>query len=155
MITCPDLVCPAHTEEYSPSREDLEQFLAWAVRLRSVMTGLIDQPDPNFGVDYRWCHFYPYRSVLTPGSASVNLEVRIRNHLWKAARVDVRLKFPESLVCDRPSANFRVGEKQQVIASFILKPKAGIKPGRVVVTADVTINGHRVGEYAEALVHVE
>lgn len=63
----PDLVCPAHTEEYSPSRLDLEGFQGWANRLRDIMTGLIDQPDLNFGMDIRWCHFYPYRLVISKG----------------------------------------------------------------------------------------
>ena len=84
--TMPDLVCPAHTEEYTPTREDLRGFLGWARQLRDVMTSLVDQPDPNFGVDYRWCHLYPYRTVAEPGRA-VGLEVRVRNHLFRPALV--------------------------------------------------------------------
>ena len=146
----PDVVCPAHTEEYSPTRDDLEEFLGWAHRLREVMTGLIDQPDPNFGMDYRWCRFYPYRSI-PEGEEPVRVELMIRNHLFKTAEIEVELKYPESLECDLPVRKFTVEGKKQAAVPFVLRRKPGAE-GRAVITADVTINGHRIGEYAEGLV---
>ena len=146
----PDIVCPAHTEEYSPAREDLEQFLGWARQLREVMTSLIDQPDPNFGMDSRWCRFYPFRSILKD-SDSFTVELFLRNHLFKAAAVEVRLKYPDGLACDSPVRKFTVEAKKQVSVPFTLKRTASGPGGRTVLTADVTINGRRIGEYAEAL----
>jgi len=146
----PDIVCPAHTEEYSPTREDLEEFLGWACKLREVMTGLIDQPDPNFGMDYRWCHFYPYRSEPAEGE-EFEVELRLRNHLFKPARVEVRLQLGENIVCDHPVRSFTVEPKKQVAVPFLLR-KVGAKSGREMITADLTINGRRIGEYAEAMV---
>ena len=101
----PDIVCPAHTEEYSPTGEDLEEFLGWAHRLREVMTALIDQPDPNFGMDYRWCRFYPYRSV-PEGDEPFEVQLMIRNHLFNTAEIEVALKYPESLACDAGGGAF-------------------------------------------------
>jgi len=146
----PDIVCPAHTEEYSPTEEDLEEFLGWAHRLREVMTGLIDQPDPNFGMDYRWCRFYPYRSVP---AADEPFEVRlmIRNHLFNTAEIEVALKYPESLACTKPVRKFTVQGKKQVAVPFVLSRTAA-SAGRAVITADITINGHRIGEYTEGLI---
>lgn len=146
----PDIVCPAHTEEYSPTKEDLEEFLGWAHRLREVMTGLIDQPDANFGMDYRWCRFYPYRSIPS-GEEPFQVELMIRNHLFRPAEIEVALKYPESLKCDRPAWKFTVDGKKQVAVPFVLS-RAGAAAGRAVITADITINGHRIGEYAEGLV---
>jgi glyoxylase-like metal-dependent hydrolase (beta-lactamase superfamily II) len=147
----PDLVCPAHTEEYSPNRQDLEEFLGWAYRLRDLMTGLIDQPDPNFGMDVRWCHFYPYRSVVT-GPGEFEVELLVRNHLYKPANLEIELKLPTGLICSTPARRFAVEAKKSVRVPFILR-KTTIQPGkRSLVTADVTINGRRLGEYAEALV---
>ncbi len=147
----PDLVCPAHTEEYAPSRADLEEFRGWALELREVMTGLIAQPDPGFGMDYQWCRLYPYRQEVRPGE-TFRVELRLRNHLWRPATVRVRLRYPESLACGEPLQEFTVGPRQQVAVPFILQRLEGAPGGREVLTADLTINGRRVGEYAECLV---
>ena len=146
----PDIVCPAHTEEYSPTGEDLEEFLGWAHRLREVMTALIDQPDPNFGMDYRWCRFYPYRSVPATDEP-FEVRLMIRNHLFNTAEIEVALKYPESLACDAPVRKFTVQGKKQVAVPFLLSRTAA-STGRAVITADITINGHRIGEYTEGLV---
>jgi glyoxylase-like metal-dependent hydrolase (beta-lactamase superfamily II) len=147
----PDLVCPAHTEEYSPSREDLEDFHGWAEQLRTVMTALIDQPDPNFGMDYRWCHFYPYRSEVGEGE-EFQLELRLRNHLFKPARVEIELKFSDSFQIPAPHRSVTIPAKTQVAVPFVLRRNGGQEKQRKVVTADLVINGQRIGEYAEALV---
>ena len=152
MLECrPDLVCPAHTEEYSPSREDLEEFLGWACDLREVMTSLIDQPDPNFGMDYRWCHFYPYRLRSSPGE-NIRLELRLRNHLFNPADIRIALKLPPGIACDFPDRDISVAGKTQVAVPFDLVKSAAAGTERQVITADITINGRRIGEYAEALI---
>lgn len=147
----PDLVCPAHTEEYSPTAKDLEEFLSWAYRLREVMTSLIDQPDPDFGMDVRWCRFYPYRSFVSSGS-TFRVEVIVRNHLFRPARVRVGLKLPGVLTCDQQFQSVVIGGKQEVSIPFEIKKAAGQKGGREIITADITINDRRMGEYAEAIV---
>jgi glyoxylase-like metal-dependent hydrolase (beta-lactamase superfamily II) len=146
----PDMVCPAHTEEYYPTREDLEGFLGWAKNVRTVMTGLIDQPDPNFGMDYNWCRFHPFRSQPESGE-KVAVDVMLRNHLFTDAEIKVELKLPEGLTCAHPVRTCTVGAKKQVAVPFELESVPGTS-GRQVITADITINGRRIGEYAEALV---
>ncbi|MEA2062863.1 MAG: MBL fold metallo-hydrolase, partial [Gemmatimonadota bacterium] len=146
----PDMVCPAHTEEYYPTREDLEGFLGWAKHVRTVMTALIDQPDPNFGMDYQWCRFHPFRSQ--PGSGEkFTVDVVMRNHLFREAEVEVELKLPGGLTCAHPVRVLTIGAKKQVAVPFVLKAAPGTS-GRQVLTADITIDGRRIGEYAEALV---
>jgi glyoxylase-like metal-dependent hydrolase (beta-lactamase superfamily II) len=152
MLECrPDLVCPAHTEEYSPSRDDLEEFLAWARDLREVMTSLIDQPDPNFGMDYRWCHIYPYRVRPAP-QEKARIEVRLRNHLFLQADIKIALKLPPGITCDFPERDIALAGKTQVSVPFDLMKSAAAGKGRQVITADITINGRRIGEYAEAII---
>ncbi len=184
MIECrPDLVCPAHTEEYSPTAPDLEEFLDWALRLREVMTSLIDQPDPNFGMDYRWCYFYPYR-LEPPSGGRARLELRLRNHLFRSANVEVEVRLPPGFSCPFPKRTVQLAGKAQVAIPFDivrLEANAASQPAefgpggrhegskgdelkgqaadaagsparRRVVTADITINGRRIGEYAEALI---
>ena len=147
----PDIVCPSHTEEYSPTREDLEEFLNWAYRLRDVMTGYIDQPDPNFGMDYRWCHFYPYRSEIEVGD-SFQVDLVVRNHLFKPALVEVDLRHPANLDCASSSRQVTLEPKTQVAIPFHLKKNSQGDTDRLVLTADLTINGRRLGEVTEALV---
>ncbi|MBE0660803.1 MAG: MBL fold metallo-hydrolase [Bryobacteraceae bacterium] len=146
----PDIVLPAHTEEYSPSKADLEEFLDWAYRVREVMTGLIQQPDANFGMDYRWTHFYPFRHV-TEGEAPFTVELVVRNHLYKPARVEVRLKLPEGVKSPQAARSFTMEPKSQVAVPFRLQRAAG-SGQRVAVTADIMLNGRRLGEVAEMVI---
>ncbi len=149
----PDIDCPAHTEEYSPTRDDLEEFLDWAYRLRNVMTDLIDQPDPNFGMDYRWCRFYPYRTIVG-NNEPFRIELMIRNHLFKPARIDVELKYSDNITCPAPRRSFTIESKTQVAVPFILS-KVGYEKGkREIITANITINGRYLGEYAEAMIEL-
>ncbi|UCF37474.1 MAG: MBL fold metallo-hydrolase [Acidobacteriota bacterium] len=144
----PDIVCPAHTEEYYPTREDLNEFLDWAYRLRDTMTAFIDQPDPNFGMDYRWCHFYPYRTLET-GNAEFQLELVIRNHLFKDADVAVALQVPADVTGAHLSRSFRVPAKTAVAVPFQLRRTLG--DGRRIITADIVFNNKHLGEVAEAV----
>ena len=147
----PDLVCPAHTEEYAPTREDLQGFRSWALRLRDVMTSLIDQPDANFGMDVGWCRFYPYLSTVGCGG-DFSVDLLVRNHLFRPAAIAVTLKTSDGLECRDPSRDFTVPGKTQAVVSFSLHRSAAGTARRGVITADITINGRRIGEYAEALV---
>jgi len=101
-------------------------------------------------MDYRWCRFYPYSSVP---AADEPFEVRlmIRNHLFNTAEIEVALKYPESLACTKPVRKFTVQGKKQVAVPFVLSRTAA-SAGRAVITADITINGHRIGEYTEGLI---
>lgn len=147
----PDIVCPAHTEEYSPSKEDLEQFLGWAREVREVMTGLIAQPDPNFGMDTRWCHFYPVRHIGV-GEGEFKVGLVVRNHLFRKGAVRVELKLPEGIVCRDPVRTLALQPKTQMAAEFVLRRTAGSGRRRAVITADVTFNRRRLGEVAEMVV---
>jgi glyoxylase-like metal-dependent hydrolase (beta-lactamase superfamily II) len=147
----PDIVCPAHTEEYSPTKEDLEEFLDWAYRVRDVMTGLIHQPDPNFGMDYRWSHFYPYRTETQPGEP-FEVELAVRNHLFKSALVEIQLKHSDRVTCLSSSRMVTIEPKTQVAIPFTLNKNDVPAGQRVVITADLTINGQRLGEVTEALI---
>jgi len=146
----PDIVCPAHTDEYSPPKEDLEGFLEWAQRLRDVMTDLILQPDPNFGMDYRWCHFYPFRHIARDDQ-EFTVQLMVRNHLFKRGQVEVTLKHPAAVRCDSPQRTLSVEPKSQAVVPFRLR-RVSEFGRRAVVTADVRFNGRRLGEIAEMLV---
>lgn len=149
----PDIVCPAHTGEYYPSREDLEGFHKWALDVREVMTELIDQPDPNFGMDKHWCVFHPYR-VSFPEGGSVRVELLVRNHLFVPAQLDVNLKLPDNLQCKHQARSVQIDGKKQAVVPFILEAADGSRPERMIVTVDITINGQHMGEYAEAVVEI-
>jgi glyoxylase-like metal-dependent hydrolase (beta-lactamase superfamily II) len=150
----PEIVCPAHTEEYYPDKEDLEGFHEWSLEVREVMMELIDQPDPNFGMDLQWCVFHPYR-VSAAGSVPFEVELIIRNHLFIPAELRVELMFSDNFICDFPERSFVVEGKKQAVVPFVLKCTAPQRPGREIITADITINGHYLGEYAEAIIELK
>jgi len=149
LSVAPDLVCPAHTEEYAPSRQDLVEFREWALEVREVMTELIEQPDANFGMDYRWAHFYPYR-ITQPGDA-FDVELRLRNHLFRDCKADVTLKLPKNLICQFPRREVTIPAKTQIAIPFELKATKTARD-RQVVTADILLNGRRMGEVTEFLI---
>ncbi len=147
----PDIVCPAHTEEYYPGRADLEGFHEWALEVREVMTELIDQPDPNFGMDVHWCVFHPFR-VFCSDKEPFEIELIIRNHLFVPAEIEVELKFSDNFDCLFPSRTFVIKAKEQAAVPFVLESTTDQRPDREIITADITVNGHYFGEYAEAII---
>lgn len=149
----PDIVCPSHTDEYYPTREQLEGFHRWALELRDVMTELIDQPDPNFGVDVRWCHFYPYR-LLLKDEGPIEVELRVRNYLYIPGEVEVELKLPPGIRTAHPRRSVTVPAKKEMAIPFRLYAEEIAGRGRTIFTADITFNGAHLGEYTEGLIEL-
>jgi len=149
----PDIICPSHTEEYYPTREELEGFHNWSLELREVMTKLIDQPDPGFGMDARWCHFYPYRLVVDSGEP-VEFELRVRNYLYIPAEVEIELKLPAGFECPHPQRSVTVPGRKEVAIPFQLFSSKVEKPVRTIITGDICVNGTQFGEFPEALVEM-
>jgi hypothetical protein len=98
----------------------------------------------------------------------VRLELRLRNHLFRTASVEITLKLPAGFTCEFPRRTLQMAGKTQAAVPFdIVRPAAasgsdeGTDIGRAIersrgrrraVTADITINGRRIGEYAEAVI---
>jgi hypothetical protein len=101
-------------------------------------------------MDYRWCHFYPFRS-FSKDASEFEVDLVIRNHLFKEAGVEVTLRLPDDVVADKPSRSFSVPPKTAVSVPFRLRRQSDFGRRRVV-TADITINGNHLGEVAEALI---
>jgi len=105
-------------------------------------------------MDYRWCRFYPYRTLLE-NSGATELTLKIRNHLFKDADVTVELKHDDMFVCAESLRTFTIAPKNEASVVFQLEPSGELSAGKSMVTADITINGRRIGEYAEAMIDVK
>ena len=116
-------------------------------RVADVMTALIAQPDPNFGMDYRRCHL--------PGPPHcrrrISVELRLRNHLFRQGTIRVELKHGADVLCAEPVRSLSVAAKTEVAIPFILRRTANFGQ-RTMVTADVTFNRRRLGEVTELVV---
>jgi hypothetical protein len=76
----------------------------------------------------------------------------IRNHLFRPARVQAELKIAPDMICDRPIQNVMIDGKTEVSIPFVIRRTADSRGKREIITADITINGKRLGEYAEAII---
>jgi hypothetical protein len=72
--------------------------------------------------------------------------------LFRPARVRIELKLPGMLSCDQPLRNVVLDGKKEVSIPFEIRRAAGPQGGREIITADITLNDRRIGEYAEAIV---
>ncbi len=93
----------------------------------------------------------PYQVSVTRGEP-FSVRVEIRNPYRQAADAVVKLVVPEGWQVINDTVTLRLDAPSIQAATFEITPLAETAQRRVRLAADVTINGHRFGEQAEALV---
>ena len=66
--------------------------------------------------------------------------------------MDIELKHPQSLNCKSAVRQVNIEPKTQVAIPFELTRVGESENERMVITADLAINGQRLGEVTEALI---
>jgi glyoxylase-like metal-dependent hydrolase (beta-lactamase superfamily II) len=151
----PDYVCPQHFEWNKASHELLECYLRASEETNATFEKIIDQPDPEIGLDNNWASFYPYQVEAGPGD-TLRYELRIRNWIYRPSHIKAAIVLPERWVSDPVCVDLTVPAKSVSSAPFAVKtPSSEARLNRrFVLTADIWRDGEHLGELTEALVNV-
>jgi glyoxylase-like metal-dependent hydrolase (beta-lactamase superfamily II) len=152
LTIAPDLLLTGHGGAVAYDQAQVERWQEWMQEWQTIFTGMLDQPHPNLGMDPRWVEFYPYKVRIGPGE-TVLFRLRVVNHEDAPRRFSAQLRSVEGVRLQPQNVDTVVaaGGKLEVgiEASF---PNMFVTHS-LPILADVTWNGKRLGEIAEAIAY--
>jgi glyoxylase-like metal-dependent hydrolase (beta-lactamase superfamily II) len=150
----PELLLTGHTGALEVTRRDLVEFLAWARELELVVSRLTPVPGlDNEALDPYVARFDPYRATVPAGGVA-STRVIVRNHAPDPRAVAVSLRLPRGWTSTPAGSEAVAPAGGTAEFELAIGVPAAAPPGRVVVTADVTLGGEPRGELAETLLEV-
>jgi hypothetical protein len=158
----PEIIAPGHGPAFDVTRADLERYRQRMVAQTGHWEALLpeagDGPgrEASYGIDPRWAGIYPSQAHAD-GDGRVSLEVRVRNYGPAPAEADVALRLPRAWERDPGGQRVELPANGTGTARFVVRvPHDFWWPvSRVAIAADVTVDGRRFGEIAEAVVDLE
>lgn len=159
----PDLILSGHWEPLAVTPEYLERLVWMGEELATLHNELLPH-DPDLGAEGFVGRLYPYQ-VTVSDRQPVELEAEIRNPFDCPADAIVQMVVPEGWrVLDARLADRELGldpagtvclelrslDTHTIV--FRVLPPAGFRGRRARVAVDITVNGCRFGQQAEALV---
>lgn len=151
----PELLLTGHTGAIEVTRQDLDDFLAWARELELVIGRLAPVPGlENEALDPYVARFDPYRASVVAGGRH-ETRIIVRNHGAEAREARVRLRLPDGWQSEPIEASAMVpAAGGETALAFEIDLPAGTAPGRAVLTADLTFGDTLRGELAETILEV-
>jgi glyoxylase-like metal-dependent hydrolase (beta-lactamase superfamily II) len=158
----PEIIAPGHGAAFGVTRADLEAYRArmeeQTRQWEGLLPGPVDGParEASYGIDPRWASIYPYQLHAGAGG-EVDLEVRVRNYGRGPMAAGVDLKLPRAWEEAPGPQQVEVAADSTATARFRVRvPRDFWWPAsRVAIAADVTVDGRRLGQIAEAVVDLE
>ncbi|PYV15808.1 MAG: hypothetical protein DMG07_08995, partial [Acidobacteria bacterium] len=150
----PDFVCPNHFGFTRATPEVLESYRASSEEFVAAVRAIVDQPDPQLGVDNNWASIYPYQADARPGDA-LHYKLKVRNWLGARSRVKAVLRVPEQWTVTPATLDLDVNARGEAEAPFSVEiPSTENARGRRrVLLGDLWRDGEHLGEVTEALVN--
>lgn len=150
-----DFVNPQHFEWNAATSYNLESYLKSSQETYNAFRRMIDQPDPEIGVDNNWASFYPYQVEAKPGDR-LRYELRIRNWIYRESYLHAAIRIPDNWSVSPSTVDLVVPAKSQSSVEFQIQvPTAEERLNRrFVVTADLWRDGEHLGELTETLVNM-
>jgi glyoxylase-like metal-dependent hydrolase (beta-lactamase superfamily II) len=146
----PDFLLTGHGGAVVCERAQVERWQEWMMQWQQHFVQILDQPHPNLGMDPHWIEFYPYKVRVEPG-AIVDFQVRITNH--EAATRTCRLRFRSVAGVQLDPGEVQVDALPGQVTTVVVTVRfpTTFTTHSLPVVADVTWDGRRLGEMAEAI----
>jgi glyoxylase-like metal-dependent hydrolase (beta-lactamase superfamily II) len=148
----PDLMISGHWLPRPVTDDYLAALLEAGTAVADLHRELLPLDVVNFGAEGFGARIEPYRSELRVGEA-VALRVFVRNPFQRHAEACVRLALPEGWIGEPAEAVAALPALGEGHVDFDVRP-AAVPVRRARLAADLTVDGARFGQQAEALVTV-
>jgi glyoxylase-like metal-dependent hydrolase (beta-lactamase superfamily II) len=152
----PDFIAPNHFEWNSATPELMQSYLQSSEEVQNAWKEIIDQPDPELGVDSSWASFYPYQVEADPGD-EIPYEMRIRNWIDHNSHIRAVINCPAGWTVVPDAVELDIPAKSASEGKFVVRvPHSENRVNRrFVLTADVWRDGEHLGEVTEGLVNIK
>ena len=148
----PDTILTGHGGAVAFDRGMVERWRDWMDRWQGLFTQILDQPHPDMGMDPHWVEFYPYKVRIRPGDA-ITFRVTVTNHETEPRGITLRFRSVEGAALDPGRVELEVDARAEATCEVRVTFPAVFTTHALPVLADVTWNGRRLGEIAEAVAY--
>lgn len=146
----PDMICPGHGPILDGGPAEIDQYADYVAKKERVFRNAVAEPADHY-LDLFWVRLRPYVSQVRQGEP-IGYTLMVRNNLDRPATFAARLLGPSP---DRNPpgdlVEIELGpEERGEIALALADPPSALE-GRMLVTAEVLVDGVSHGPVAEAL----
>jgi glyoxylase-like metal-dependent hydrolase (beta-lactamase superfamily II) len=149
----PDLILSGHWEPLWVQPQYFEQLIERGELLDRLHRELLPLDSVDFGAEGVGARIQPYQ-VTARGGEVIKFEVEIRNPFDRAAEAVVQMVVPVGWQVAEDNVRVRLDAHTVQPVQFHVTPPVGLNVRRARVAVDLTIDGRRFGQQAEALVTV-
>ncbi|MBV7335610.1 MBL fold metallo-hydrolase [Chloroflexi bacterium TSY] len=148
----PDMLFTGHGGAVPFDRSQVKRWQEWMDEWQAIFVEILDQPEPNLGMDPRWIEFYPYKVRIQPG-ATVTYQLRVTNHEAETKDCHVHFGSLPGVRIQPTEVTFSVEPHGHGQVSVSVTYPERFDTHSLPVLADVTWGGRRLGEVAEAIAY--
>ena len=148
----PDWILTGHGGGEAYDGDKMDRWTAWMDRWQELFTDIVEAPHPNMALDPHWIEFRPYKVRVEPG-AEVEFQLCITNHDDSERRCALHLHSVEGVKIEAAErALVLAGGQVHEITVRVRMPQT-FSTHSLPIVADVTWDGQRLGEVAEAIAY--
>ena len=148
----PDWILTGHGGGEAYDEEKMGRWTTWMERWQRLFTDIVAAPHPDMALDPHWIEFRPYKVQVVPGE-EIEFRLYIKNHATGEKRCGLRLYSVEGVVIETAVEELVVagGEVGEVVVRARMPQTFATHS--LPLVADVTWDGQRLGEVAEAIAY--
>ena len=146
----PNWILTGHGGGEAYDGDKMDRWTAWMDRWQELFTDIVEAPHPNMALDPHWIEFRPYKVQVEPG-AEVEFQLCITNHDDSERRCALHLHSVEGVKIEAAErALVLAGGQVHEITVRVRMPQT-FSTHSLPIVADVTWDGQRLGQVAEAI----
>ena len=148
----PDVLLTGHGGAVNCDAAKMAEWKDWMERWQALFTKIVGREHPDAGMDPRWVEFYPYKTRIRPG-AKRDFHLWIKNHEPQPSSCVVRFRSVEGVEIDPVQIEVQVEAGEKTVREIHVHFPQSFATHSLTIVADVTWNGIRLGEIAEAVAY--
>lgn len=150
----PDLIVGGHSYVMDEPAELIERYRSWAYEMREVFQSLSTDEDYRYWFDPYWVRAEPYRTLVKPGE-SAQLLVHVRNFRDHEQQHRIVIHAPGGVTCEPAVLDGTIAARSTAQFPLRIRAGEGSAPGVSILAFDITLDGHRYGEWFDAIVQID
>ena len=148
----PDWLLTGHGGGVERDAEKMDRWREWMDRWQALFGDITCAPHADRAMDPHWIEFRPYKTRIGPGEA-VRFRLFIKNHADETQSCSLRFRSVAGVVLDPAESELAIVAGQTHVVEVQARFPEAFTTHSLPVLADVTWQGQRLGEVAEAIAY--
>jgi hypothetical protein len=149
----PDLILGGHSYVMDRPQGMIERYRQWSYKLRAAFQALSADQDYRYWYDPYWVRAEPYRLQLH-GEKPSQVLVHVRNFRNRTQNHRIEVHTPEGVIAEPAVLEGALPPSGRKAFPITLRSASDAAAGVRIVAFDITLDGHRFGEWFDAIVEV-